>query len=1048
MNMQAIDPKLDKELKHLSAKSYIPETRLVNSFIDKLADLEILEEQISLETRELVKKVKADNSTGSLVEEFLNKYNLSTNEGIAIIMLAESLLRVKDDKTKNALVLDKLAISSYKKLTDGSNNFATNAWGIGLYFSAKFANLGLSNKKPVNLIYRLGSSGFVYLVSRAISMLSRQFILAENIESAHAKLKKSDLNNYKFCFNLCPEPVRNYHGAEENYNKCLEAIKQLNSKFPIKFDETAEDRHSLAIKLSSLHPRLEYLKQEELEEQLVPNLITLIKTAEDNKIAITFEAEEYSKTDIYLKLITRLAAEPKLSECKLPGVVVQAHSRHSEYIIDYLAGLAKKYDSKIPVRLIKGIYWEHEIKRAQELGIEEYPVFTRKEFTDLSYLACSKKIMANIKYLKPQFASHNPQTITALKKLIKNNSGCEFQRLYGRGARLYSGFGKTYKTRIYTPLASPEELSSYLVRRIIEAESSSSPGSIINDPSKNGEEIVYSLLSRCETLKDKEPYIMRPKELYMSRQNSTGIDSGVRESLEKLEEEIKTYYDRQYNISPIIKGKENFQAKNSKELFRPAKKSEKIGATTPATSEDMLRALDYCNSAFESWSSSGLRHRANILREIARLYEENQAELLSILIKESGKSINDAIDEIREAVDFCRYYSNKAVELMSEKTLPGPTGEKNLFNMTARGSFVCISPWNFPLAVFTGQIVAALVAGNSVIAKPAEESSIIASKAIKLMHEAGVPKEVLHMLNAPGSLVSKYLLSNDNIAGVAFTGSKETSKAINNALAERTGRVIPFIAETSGNNAMIVDSSAQLEQVTDDVILSAFYSAGQRCSSLRVLYAEEEIYEQLIDLLKGAMECLKIGDTKELSNDIGPVIDEEAAKNLNNHIEDCKNKGYKVHNSITASNKNTEGYFVYPHIIELNDLRDLEQEVFGPILHIIPYKSDKLDEVIQEVNTRAHSLTFGIHSRIESRINYIKDRVRAGNIYVNRSIISARVESQPFGGEGFSGTGFKSGGPNYLLKFLEEKATSINLSSIGSDIELLNQAGEENNNQS
>ena len=1035
--MVKIDSTLEAELQKVSSVSLSSEKKLVDKFLKQLSDLEILEEQISHETRDLVGKAK--QSSNGVVEEFLQKFNLRTSEGRAILLLAESLLRVEDQESRNVLVLDKLASNSFENLTRGEGSIKLTFSSLGVYFAGKFASLGISSKKPVKLIYRLGKPGFIYCVRYALELLCRQFTLGASIDEAINNTEKLSEKGYNFNFALLKKVASSYKEGEENFANYSRAIEKIAAKFPDKFNDPASNRPSISLKLSRLHPRLEYRKQNELEEELAPKLTSLVRQANNHNITITFEAETSSIQDIYLKLITKVITHSELKEDDRVGVEVQAYQKRSKAIIDYLASLGKKTQRQIIVRLVKGDYWEHEIKRAQELGLKDYPVFLRSEFTDLSYLACAKKIMANTKYLKPQFATHNPQTIVALKKLIKNNSSYEFQKLYGCGDKLYSKFYRPSKTRIYAPVAAPEEASGYLARRIIENTKSSSFAGLVNNPSKNGEEMVYSLLSRCETLRDKEPNIMRPTELYMSRQNSTGIDSGIRESLETLEEEIKAFYDKQYNVSPIIKGKEHFQAKNAKELFRPAKKSEKIGAETPATSDDMLRALDYCNSNFQSWNERGVQSRANILRSIARSFEENQAELLSILIKETGKSINDAIDEIREAVDFCRYYSNKAVELMSEKTLPGPTGEKNLFNMTGRGTFVCISPWNFPLAVFTGQIVAALVAGNCVLAKPAEEATITASKAVKLMHHAGVPKEVLHMLNAPGSLISKYLISNEKASGVAFTGSHATAKIINSAINDRTGSIIPFIAETGGQNAMIIDDTADLTQTVNDVILSSFYSAGQRCSSLRVLYVQDSIYQEVIEKLKGAMECLKVGDTKEFSNDIGPIISEDSAKHLQAHIEEFKNKGAKIHNAIHDSNKNTEGYFIHPHIIEIDSIRELTQEVFGPILHIIPYSLNKLDNIINDINNYGHSLTFGVQSRVDSRVSYIREKVRASNIYVNRSIIFSRVESQPFGGEGFSGTGFKSGGPNYLLKFVSEKATSIDLAASGGDIDLINQ---------
>lgn len=968
------------------------------------------------------------------MENFLSIYNLSSDEGTAILGLAEALLRIPDQENSKKLINDKLGHKNWQDyLLQKNFSFKSLIATFGLYFSGQIADLSITNNVLSKLFDRLGAKIFVNITKAAILYLSKEFIFAENIEMAIKRQKNHPSS--KFSFDLLGESARTEYHADIYYRQYEEAIQLLGASFGHSQQLSISERPNLSIKLTALHPRFEYSKLAELEVNFFDKLVKLVEQAMNNQLTVTFDAEESFRTDIYLAFVTKLINHQAFKNFHGIGVVIQAYQKVSLEVIDYIANLAKDTGKVIPVRLVKGAYWDSEIKRSQELGLKDYPVFTVKEYTDLNYIACARKIFNN-KLLYPQIATHNALTVATIIEIV-GDTNFEFQKLYGMGDVLHSKLAENYEVRTYAPVGTTKDLLAYLMRRMLENGASSNFVNKVSNKLVPIAEIIYDINAKVADLMRVEGKIILPEDIYSNRKNSMGYDLGYKSDYEHIKEKVSEYDAKIYEVGSLINGQEQIKSKHATELFRPAKYAEKFSSHSNALGNEITNAVTVASKAFEEWTNLPVEARAQILNKIADEFEDNKFELYSILIKEAGKTIADAVNEVIEAVDFCRYYANQAVSIMAQKQLVGPTGEDNFLSLHGRGVFVCISPWNFPLAIFTGQIVAALVTGNAVIAKPAVQTPVIANYAVKLMHKAGVPKEILNLVFCTGENISKYAIADPKIAGVVFTGSCATAKLINKTLALEHDAILPLIAETGGQNAMIVDSSALLEQVTDDVLLSAFYSAGQRCSALRVLYVQEEIYSELLAMIEKAMALIKVGDSTDFSYDIGPVIDQVSHDKLSAHIADMAHKGFKIIHH-PQSGSRSDGHYFYPHIIEINSINDIESEKFGPILHVIKYNSANLDQVISEVNNCGYGLTFGIHSRIEERINYIKSQIKAGNIYANRSMIGAKVESQPFGGEKMSGTGFKAGGPHYLLKFVTERTVTVNVTAFGGNVKLLN----------
>lgn len=988
-------------------------------------------EKIKKNTEEYISYVKQDKKFR--VEQFLQKYSLSSEEGIAVMCLAEALVRIPDAKTCQELILDKLSKKDWRKYISIAKSHLLSLSSVGLYVAGKTVDLKFYDNFFAKLTSNFIDPILLNSIKAAIKFLSKEFIIGFDIDSGLKQAKKN--SKFLYSFDLLGESARNQMQANFYFEQYNDALDKINLYFPA-VEETLYNRPNFSVKLSALHPRIENTKWETLKLELMPKLIELVKKARDKKIAITFDAEEAKRQEIYLKILTNLISDPEFNEYNGIGFVVQAYSKRALYIIKYLKNLAEKYKKIIPVRLVKGAYWDNEIKYAQENGFTDYPVFTSKILTDANYLICAKELLTYQEFFYPQFATHNAQTTATIEHLAEGKR-YEMQKLFGMGSALYEKITDKVKIREYAPIGGISELLAYLMRRLLENGANTSFVNKVNDEKITSEELTKSVYDEYKTLLANKEKFNLPSQIYPNRINSKGIDLGYNMNLEQLKEKISVFNNKIYEVGSIVDGTELFLKKHSKEIFRPGKNSEKIGEYSKVAISELKNSLESSKKSYLSWSKISVQERANILRKLSDLLEENQYEIYSILIREAGKSITDAVNELREAIDFCRYYALKAEDIIKDIHLPGPTGEKNILTWNARGVFLCISPWNFPLAIFLGQIVAALVSGNSVIAKPAEQTPIIANFVSKLILQAGVPKDVFHLVIASGATIDEYLVRNDHVSGVAFTGSTETAKIINLSIASRSGALIPFVAETGGQNAMIVDSSALLEQVSDDVINSSFYSAGQRCSALRILYIQEEIYDNLLEMIKGAADQLKIGDTIDFENDIGPVIDQKSKENLQNHINDMSDKGYNISMHKSVSDDIELGNFFYPHIIEISSINDVDSEKFGPILHVIKYKSKDLDKIIDEINDYGYGLTFGIHSRINEKIEYIRSKIHVGNIYANRTMTGAQVESQPFGGENKSGTGFKAGGPHYLLRFMTERAISNNLTAIGGNIELL-----------
>jgi len=1030
--IKKLNTALNIKLQNVSAYSFTNEVRHIESISPLVTFSFRQKDRIARKSAALIDKIKENNSFS--MEQFFNKYNLTTQEGKALVGLAECLIRIPDNHTAIDLVKDKLAGKNWKQYIDLPQIKVIEFASIGLYISGQIANV--FNNIKTNILSKASEPIFTASLKYAISVIGKEFIIGEYIDEAIEKAKTS--KNLRYSFDLLGEASRTFEQAEIYYNRYVIAINKIAQHFPYDPSIPLKDRPNLSIKLTALYPRLELLHLDKIKQHLVPKLLSMVVKMAENGISVSFDAEESYRLDIYLEVVTAIISDPKLSGFEGVGFVVQAYQKRALKVLEYIVDLSIHLNKKIPVRLVKGAYWDTEIKHAQTHSLSDYTVFTQKEYTDANYIACAKYMLSQAQYIFAQFATHNAITVATIEELA-GNIDFEFQKLYGMGDTLHKELLNTHNIRVYAPVGITHDLLAYLMRRMLENGANSSFVHMVNKMStKHLVSAVYSNEIWVNNLHTKQHKTLPlPYKIYKNRETAIGFDLGDKMHIKSLTTNIEKFKNNIYNVGAIIDGKEILNARKAIDHFRPGNYAEKIGSASYIGEIELNQAMEVCHNYWPTWNSICVSERAKILHTIADLFHKHEFEILSILIRESGKSIKDAIAEIHEAIDFCKYYAIQAELIMQDKILPGVTGEQNTLSLEGRGAFLCISPWNFPLAIFTGQIVAALVTGNTVVAKAADQTPIIANYVVKLMHQSGIPQKALQLVIASGNTIGQHLTSHQALAGIVFTGSTATAHKINLTLAQNGRAIIPFIAETGGQNAMIVDSSALLEQVTDDVIASAFHSAGQRCSALRILYIQDEIYEPLKRMLIGAIDTLKIGDTVDFANDIGPVIDKSAMDNLIAHIEDMKERKFHILTKHSHNGMAKDGYYFYPHIIEVHKISDIPGEKFGPILHIVKYSSKDLDKVIDEINDCGFGLTFGIHSRIEERIDYIKNRIRVGNIYANRSIIGAQVESQPFGGRGLSGTGFKAGGPHYLLRFITEKTTSINLTAIGGNIDLL-----------
>lgn len=954
---------------------------------------------ISGRATELVRAVRG-SSDPRLMEVFLSAYGLSTREGVALMCLAEALLRVPDAETMDDLIADKIAPHDWSAHSGESSSIFVNAstWALMLTGRVLEEGEGSIERTLRSMVRRLGEPVIRKAVSAAMREMGEQFVLGRTIEEAVRRGAAMTRKGYLYSFDMLGEAARTEKDALRYLKAYSDAISSLDS------GSNGPDirlNHGISVKLSALHPRYEILQKETMLPVMSERLLSLALQAAHARMGLNVDAEEADRLDISLDVVEQVLADPRLAEWEGFGVVVQAYGPRAFHVIDWLYALAKKLDRKIMVRLVKGAYWDTEIKRAQVLGLSGYPVFTRKANTDVSYLACARKLLSLTDRIYPQFATHNAHTVAAILSMAKDRDCFEFQRLHGMGEALHETVRKAEGTRcrIYAPVGAHSDLLAYLVRRLLENGANSSFVHQLTDDNVPPEEIARDPLSVVETQGPAaNPKIPAPSAIFgTSRSNSRGFDITDPVTLAHIERERERFAGSDFwHAGPLTRAT---GGGTERAIFNPARPSERVGTVAEATAQQVEKAVEIAVAAHPDWAARPVAERAEILRRAADLYEQNAVEFFALCTREAGKTLADGVAEVREAVDFLRYYAQQAAEAES--------------GTEARGAIVCISPWNFPLAIFTGQIAAALATGNTVIAKPAEQTPLIAFRAVQMLHEAGVPADVLQLLPGDGPSVGAPLTGDPRIAGVCFTGSTEVAKLIEKQLAGKAAPDAMLIAETGGLNAMIVDSTALPEQAVRDVLASAFQSAGQRCSALRILYIQKDVEEKVLEMLKGAMEALKVGDPWNPSTDVGPVIDEEAREAINDYVWMMGKQG----RTVAALEAPEEGRFVAPCVLQVKGIEEMDREIFGPVLHVATFDADQIDQVIAAINRKGYGLTFGLHTRIEGRVQHFVDRIHAGNIYVNRNQIGAVVGSQPFGGEGLSGTGPKAGGPHYLRRF-------------------------------
>ena len=1001
-------------------------------------EIQALGEKLVLGAR----RAKANQSG---IDAFMVEYDLSTDEGITLMCLAEALLRIPDKYTMDRLIQDKICQADWRAHLKQSDSLFVNAATWGLLLTGKIINPKRDPNRVFSntfkgLLNRSSEGSIRGAIRQSMKIIGKQFVLGETIEAALKRGKKSQEKGYRYSFDMLGEAAKTDADAVyylESYTQAIHAIGKSNA------EPGVADSNGISVKLSALHPRYEATQHPRVMTELYQRIHALAVLAKHYQIGLTIDAEEVDRLEISLAVIEKLALDPDLADWNGLGLALQAYQKRAFYVVDWLCDLAKSSQRRFMVRLVKGAYWDSEIKLSQEFGYAGYPVFTRKPYTDVSYIACAKKILQNTDCIYPQFASHNAHTVATIYQLAGDYADFEFQCLHGMGDALYDQVVSAQSAhkipcRIYAPVGTHQHLLAYLVRRLLENGANSSFVNRLVEAKIPASELVQDPIAQAEIFgAEPHPHIALPHHIYGdTRMNAKGIDLFNIDNTEWLDQEMVAASQKPWQAYPLLH-KQSKPRRKGHDIGNPADRSQVVGTVIEATEQDVETALTTARDAFYGWDHTPVETRAQCLEKMADLLEQHMPRFMAMAIKEAGKSIPNAISEIREAIDFCRYYAEQArLHFSSPETLPGPTGELNQLSLHGRGFIVCISPWNFPLAIFLGEVTAALAAGNTVIAKPAEQTPLIAFAAVQLLHEAGVPTDVVQLLPGTGEVVGAKLTADPRIDGVIFTGSTETAKAIQVTLAKKPGAIAPLIAETGGQNAMIVDSSALPEQVTTDVIMSAFDSAGQRCSALRVLFVQEDIADDLIKMISGAMAELKLDDPGYLSTDIGPVIDQEAQAILLDHIENMK-KQAKLHYQVTPADSCAKGTFVPPTLFEINDLSALKREVFGPVLHVIRYSAKQLDAVIDSINNTGYGLTAGVHSRINATVDYIRERLRVGNLYVNRNQVGAVVGVQPFGGEGLSGTGPKAGGHMYLPRLAVERVVTTNTTASGGNASLM-----------
>jgi RHH-type proline utilization regulon transcriptional repressor/proline dehydrogenase/delta 1-pyrroline-5-carboxylate dehydrogenase len=969
------------------------------------------------------------------LDAFLNSYGLATEEGIALMCLAEALLRVPDAGTADALIHDKLAGIDWGEHLGESSSTFVNAATFSLMLTGEVlrareaAGMAGNLKRAMN---RLGEPVIRKATLQAMRILGGQFVFGRTIDEALKRAAPERREGLTHSFDMLGEAAMTFADAERYRASYEAAIRRLAREA----GGGVKASPGISVKLSALYPKYDFFHAEAAKATLVPMVRELALLAREADIHFTIDAEEAERLELSMDIIEALVADDALFEGGWEGfgLALQAYQKRALPLTDWVIALARRHNRRIMVRLVKGAYWDSEIKLSQVGGYDDYPVFTRKVATDVSYLACANRLLNAEDAIYPAFATHNAYTIGAIKALAGDRK-FEFQRLHGMGEDVYEVLAenetKPTRVRIYAPVGGHKDLLAYLVRRLLENGANSSFVNRMADADVPVAELATDPVRDLAALEPRRnPAIPLPAQIFPGRLNSAGVDLADPLVREPLLAELAELAGRRWDAAPT-----HGKGGKAREINSPTDGS-LVGHCRDATQGDVGLAFERAAAIQPGWDALGGAARAELLEEAARLFEAHTAEFISLCQCEAGKTLLDAVLEVREAVDFLRYYAAEARTHFSRpQRLPGPTGEDNTLRLHGRGVFVTISPWNFPLAIFTGMAGAALAAGNSVLAKPAEQTPLIAALAVRLCHQAGIPADALQLVPGDGK-VGAMLTSHEALAGVAFTGSTETAHAINRALAARSGPIATLIAETGGQNSLIVDSSALPEQVTRDVIASAFQSAGQRCSALRVLYLQEDVAEAILEMVRGGFEALVIGDPAELATDVGPVIDGEAKASLDAHVASMKRLKRRVWRR-EATKELRNGHFVAPAIVEIGSIRELEKENFGPVLHVVRWKAGELDRVIDDINAAGFGLTLGLHSRIDGVRRQVEARAKVGNLYVNRNQIGAVVGSQPFGGEGLSGTGPKAGGPHYLPRFATERVTTIDTTAAGGNASLL-----------
>lgn len=1036
--------------RQVAQSAYWDEADCVRHLLSRTTLNEASRQRITTKAQQLITASRANKEQRDTLDILLEEFGLDTKEGVALMCLAESLLRIPDGDTADEFIHEKLLQGDWQKHLGHSPSLFVNASIWGLLLTGKWLQFEDAVKLQHHdwlhsLLERIGEPLVRRCLLQAMRIMGQHYILGTSIEGALTRSKKLYSPTTRFSFDALGEGARSQADADRHFASYQKLITHLKSSRAQPSNDIYSN-HSISIKLSALHPRYQFVQKNRVLTELLPRVKQLCLLARDAYVGLSIDAEEAERLDLELQLFSLLALDQELRDWPGLGFVLQAYQKRAVIVADWLIALAQQRQTPLCVRLVKGAYWDREIKYAQQLGLPDYPVFTRKVNTDLSYMVCAEKLLrARKKNIYPQFATHNAMTIAMILELVDESHSYELQRLHGMGHLLYDQVSCQNKqserpdipVRVYAPIGGHRDLLPYLARRLLENGANSSFVNRFMDEQFTAQELSRDIISQVEQSEYRHLKIPLPANIYGQRKNSAGIDINNPISAKLITDKRDTNVAWPTLVSSIIDG-------------QPRSNGEKIAATSPfnkqqilyhwltSTPQDIEQAFTSATQQQSQWNAQGIEFRAQIIKKTADLLEQRKLDFMHLIVIEAGRTWLDAEAEVREAIDFCRYYTEQAISLLSAPTpLPGATGESNRLEIHGRGIFVCISPWNFPLAIFCGQVVAALVTGNCVIAKPAEQTPLVAYQFVQLLFASGLPTSALHVLLGTGEAIGKTILQQTQLDGVCFTGSEHTAKNIQRQLAQREGPLTRLIAETGGINAMLVDSSALLEQVVDDVVQSAFNSTGQRCSALRVLCIHEAIYEELIELLCGACKELTVGDPRDLNTDIGPVIDSEAHDRLNKYCQRTQ-KEFNLRYRHNCDALADQGYFIGPHIFEIDSFSQVKEEVFGPVLHVLKYSNKGLPKLLKQINASRFGLTLGVHSRIQGWAEKVIRQTNVGNNYVNRNMVGAVVGSQPFGGQGLSGTGPKAGGPHYLLQFTTEKTVTINTVATGGNAALFN----------